>query len=124
MNILKTEDQQLPLAQSQKADNVKQPTVAQLTGEIDFLEQKNAALQARYTALFKLNQLSQDCHDLDSFYPQVHRIIASLITAENFFIVLYEQTFDTLELFIILMKKMKNLKVLLIIKISKDLLRT
>jgi diguanylate cyclase (GGDEF)-like protein len=97
MNILKTEDQQLPLAQSQKADNVKQPTVAQLTGEIDFLEQKNAALQARYTALFKLNQLSQDCHDLDSFYPQVHGIIASLITAENFFIVLYEQTFDTLE---------------------------
>jgi hypothetical protein len=85
MNILKTEDQQLPLAQSQKADNVKQPTVAQLTGEIDFLEQKNAALQARYTALFKLNQLSQDCHDLDSFYPQVHGIIASLITAENFF---------------------------------------
>jgi diguanylate cyclase (GGDEF)-like protein len=97
MNILKTEDRQLPLAKFEKIISVKQPTVEQLSGEIDFLEQKNADLQARYTALFRLNQLSQDCHDLDSFYPQVHSIIASLITAENFFIVLYDQTFDTLE---------------------------
>ena len=69
MNILKTEDRQLPLAKFEKIISVKQPTVEQLSGEIDFLEQKNADLQARYTALFRLNQLSQDCHDLDSFYP-------------------------------------------------------
>ena len=54
-------------------------------------------MQARYTALFKLNQLSQDCHDLESFYPQVHSTIASLMTAKNFFIILYDQTFETLE---------------------------
>jgi hypothetical protein len=85
IHILKTEDTQLSLAKFENIINVKQPTVEQLSGEIDFLEQKNADLQARYTALFRLNQLSQDCHDLDSFYPQVHSIIASLITAENFF---------------------------------------
>ena len=94
---MKIKDQKLAFAQVKKTESVNQPTIEHLVGEIDFLEKKNAGLQARYTALFKLNQLSQDCNDLDSFYPQVHSIIASLITAENFFIVLYDQTFDTLE---------------------------
>ncbi|WP_231562067.1 EAL domain-containing protein [Colwellia psychrerythraea] len=75
----------------------KEASITELSGEVDFLEQKNADLQARYTALFKLNQLSQDCNELDGFYAQVHNIIASLMTAENFFIVLYDQTFETLE---------------------------
>jgi diguanylate cyclase (GGDEF)-like protein len=72
-------------------------SIAELSDEIDFLERKNSDLQARYTALLKLNHLSQECHDLDTFYPQVHSTIASLMTAENFFIALYDQTFDTLE---------------------------
>ncbi|MCJ8318970.1 MAG: EAL domain-containing protein [Colwellia sp.] len=59
------------------------------------LELKNLA--ARHTALFKLNQLSHDCLTLEEFFPQVHAVIASLITAPNFFIVMYEQTFSTLE---------------------------
>ena len=59
------------------------------------LELKN--LQVRHTALFELNQLSHDCRTLAEFYPQVHAVIASLITAPNFFIVMYEQTFSTLE---------------------------
>ncbi|WP_232769262.1 sensor domain-containing phosphodiesterase [Colwellia sp. Bg11-28] len=75
----------------------KEASIADLSGNVDFLEKKNADLQARYTALFKLNQLSQECNDLDSFYPQVHTTIASLMTAKNFFIVLYDQTFETLE---------------------------
>ncbi|HCM46693.1 MAG TPA: bifunctional diguanylate cyclase/phosphodiesterase [Colwellia sp.] len=54
-------------------------------------------MQARYSALFKLNHLSQECSELDSFYPQVHNTIASLMTAKNFFIVIYDQTFETLE---------------------------
>jgi diguanylate cyclase (GGDEF)-like protein len=72
-------------------------SIAELSDEVDFLERKNSDLQARYTALLKLNHLSQECHDLDTFYPQVHSTIASLMTAENFFIALYDQTFDTLE---------------------------
>jgi diguanylate cyclase (GGDEF)-like protein len=72
-------------------------SVAELIEDIGFLEKKNADLQARYTALFQLNQLSQECNDLDSFYPQVHKTIASLMTAENFFIIIYDQTFETLE---------------------------
>jgi len=76
---------------------VKDASITNQSRDIDFLERENADLQARYTALFKLNQLSQECNDLDSFYPQVHRTIASLMNAENFFIVLYDQTFETLE---------------------------
>ncbi len=98
MVILKPEKKQASSIQSvEQLIRAKEASISELTGDIDFLEKKNADLQARYTALFKLNQLSQECNDLDSFYPQVHNTIASLMTAENFFIVLYDQTFDTLE---------------------------
>ena len=59
------------------------------------LEYQN--LSARHTALFQLNQLAHDCDNLPDFYRQVHHIIASLMTAKNFYIVIYEQTFETLE---------------------------
>jgi diguanylate cyclase (GGDEF)-like protein len=65
--------------------------------ELLLLQQQYKNLQRRYTALFRLNQLSQECEDLNDFYPQVHRTIASLMTAYNFFIVSYDQTFSTLE---------------------------
>ncbi|GAW94561.1 bifunctional diguanylate cyclase/phosphodiesterase [Colwellia marinimaniae] len=98
MVILKVANQQ---AKTSKAAEqlicAKEARIVKLTEDVDFLEKKNADLQARYTALFKLNHLSQECLDLDSFYPQVHNTIASLMTAKNFFIVLYDQTFDTLE---------------------------
>ncbi len=54
-------------------------------------------LQARHTALFKLNQLAHDCDNLPDFYQQVHLVISSLMTAKNFYIVMYDQTFETLE---------------------------
>ena len=75
----------------------KERCITSLSGDVDFLERKNAELQARYTALFKLNQLSQDCNELNKFYPQVHSTIASLMTAKNLFIVSYDQTFETIE---------------------------
>lgn len=65
--------------------------------ELLLLQQQYKNLQMRYTALFRLNQLSQECEDLNDFYPQVHRTIASLMTAYNFFIVSYDQTFSTME---------------------------
>jgi len=65
--------------------------------ELTQLKQEYQGLQARYNALFSLNQLSLECDDLKSFYPQVHRTIASLMTAKNFFIVNYDQTFSTME---------------------------
>jgi len=98
MVILKPENKQASSIQSaEQLIRAKEASISELSADIDFLEKKNDDLQARYTALFKLNQLSQECNDLDSFYPQVHNTIASLMTAENFFIVLYDQTFDTLE---------------------------
>lgn len=62
-----------------------------------FLQLEYKELKARHTALFKLNQLSNDCSELSSFFPQVHATISSLITAENFYIVMYDQTFSTIE---------------------------
>jgi len=98
MVILKPEKQKAnSIKVTEQQVNASDESIARLSGEVDFLEKKNADLQARYTALLKLNHLSQECHDLDTFYPQVHSTIASLMTAENFFIVLYDQTFDTLE---------------------------
>ena len=59
--------------------------------------EKYQKLESRYTALFKLNQLSLDCADLKTFFGQVHQIISSLMRAKNFSIVMYDQSFDTLE---------------------------
>lgn len=61
------------------------------------LQAQYQELELRYTALFNLNRLSQECENLNRFYAQVHTSIASLMTAENFYIVTYDQTFSTLE---------------------------
>ena len=55
--------------------------------QLQLLQDEHDNLQKRYTALFQLNQLSQECEELENFYPQVHRTIASLMTANNFYIV-------------------------------------
>jgi diguanylate cyclase (GGDEF)-like protein len=65
--------------------------------ELLLLQQQYKNLKMRYTAMFRLNQLSQECENLDDFYPQVHRTIASLMTANNFFIVSYDEIFSTME---------------------------
>ncbi len=69
-----------------------------LTQDSATLLQKYEKLQERYTALFKLNQLSTDCANLDTFFTQVHYSIASIMSANNFYIVLYDQTLATLDL--------------------------
>jgi diguanylate cyclase (GGDEF)-like protein len=51
----------------------------------------------RYTALFQLNKLSQECSELTTFFYQVHQIIASLMIAKNFYVVMYDQTLATLK---------------------------
>ena len=71
---------------------------ADLTTEPIVLLNKYQKLQDRYTALFKLNQLSIDCANLNTFFEQVHRSIASVMSANNFYIVLYDQTLSTLDL--------------------------
>jgi diguanylate cyclase (GGDEF)-like protein len=68
-----------------------------LAKETTALLVKYRKLEDRYTALFKLNQLSHDCADLSIFYGQVHQSIASVMRAENFYIALYDQTLSTLE---------------------------
>ena len=74
------------------------PTGRELSLEdYEKLSDRYLNLQDRYTALFKLNQLSLDCADLNSFFAQTHQVINSLMLAENFYIVMYDQTFSTLE---------------------------
>jgi diguanylate cyclase (GGDEF)-like protein len=77
-----------------KMDQMQEP---EKSDELLLLQQQYEELQMRYSALFSLNQLSQECEDLNYFYPQVHRTIASLMSAGNFFIVSYDQTFSTIE---------------------------
>ena len=72
-------------------------TNVDLATESIVLLNKYQNLQDRYTALFKLNQLSIDCANLNTFFEQVHRSIASVMSASNFYIVLYDQTLSTLE---------------------------
>ncbi len=80
-----------------KTDKPDKTLAAEKPDELVLLQQQYNDLQIRYSALFRLNQLSQECEDLNDFYPQVHRTIASLMTAFNFFIVSYDQTFSTME---------------------------
>jgi hypothetical protein len=92
--------------------------------ELLLLQEQYKNLERRYTALFRLNQLSQECDDLDDFYPQVHRTIASLMTASNFFIVSYDQTFSTVEFVYYVDEKDPKPEVLLIMVIFQDHLLT
>ena len=70
---------------------------ADLAKESIVLLHKYQKLKNRYTALLQLNQLSIDCVDLNGLLEQVHHAIAGVMSANNFYIVLYDQTFSTLE---------------------------
>jgi len=70
---------------------------ADLAKESTALLNKYQKLEDRYTALFILNQLSVDCANLSVFFEQVHQSIAAVMSANNFYIVLYDQTLSTLE---------------------------
>lgn len=85
------------VSKSNKASTQYTKTETDTLAQLQVLQEQHQNLQMRYTALLHLNKLSQECDELDKFYPQVHRTIASLMTAENFYIVTYDQTFSTLE---------------------------
>ena len=51
---------------------------------------KYRQLEARYTALFTLNQLAVDCADLNIFFEQVHQAISAVMPAKNFYIAMYD----------------------------------
>lgn len=70
---------------------------AELQSEIDTLKKEYQYLADRHDALFKLNSLLSECSDIHDFYYQVHKVVASLMVAGNFYIVLYDQTFEELE---------------------------
>ncbi|MEW6984072.1 EAL domain-containing protein [Colwelliaceae bacterium 6471] len=82
---------------SKKFNNKEQDSSTELAKNAILLLEKYNALNERYNALFKLNQLANDCVDIRRFYAQVHQSISSLMLAENFYIVMYDQTYSTLE---------------------------
>lgn len=77
--------------------NSSLPMATEEHAAFDKLQGKYQNLSERFTALFELNKLSQECADISAFFPEVHRIIASLMTAKNFYVVMYDQTLSTLE---------------------------
>ncbi len=70
---------------------------ADLAKESLALLNKYKNLQERYTALFKLSQLSIESANLSSFFQQVHHSIAEIMSANNFYIALYDETLATLD---------------------------
>ena len=92
-----TKDVEKSQSESVLTDEQVSTDTAEVQKQLSALQQQHQELQSRYKALFHLNQLSQECDELDHFYPQVHRTIASLMTAKNFYIVTYDQTFATLD---------------------------
>lgn len=54
----------------------------ELSGELERLRASYQNLQDRHTALFKLNKLSQECTELNSFFEQVHQVISGLMVAK------------------------------------------
>lgn len=61
------------------------------------MSQKYRRLKLFHSALFEITELANDCKDIESFYKNVHRIVATLTDANNFFIVMYEQSMQTLQ---------------------------
>ncbi|WP_341502518.1 EAL domain-containing protein [Gallaecimonas sp. GXIMD4217] len=49
-------------------------------------------------ALYRITELSSDSPDQVSFFPVLHRIVASLLPAKNFYIALYHSPDDSIEL--------------------------
>lgn len=80
---------------SASADILEQ--FSNLQSEFDKLKKEHQYLADRHDALFKLNSLLSECQDIQDFYQQVHKVVASLMVADNFYIVLYDQTFQELE---------------------------
>lgn len=67
-----------------------------LAKESLILLDKYRKLEARYTALFTLNQLAVDCADLNTFFTQVHHAISAIMPANNFYIAMYDQGAQTI----------------------------
>lgn len=65
--------------------------------ELTLLKANHQKLQDRYSALYNLNQLSVDSNDLSVLYREIHKAIDAIMRARNFYIALYDQTFETLE---------------------------
>jgi len=82
---------------SQKSSSSDNEHGLALAKETLTLLEKYSKLSDRYNALIKLNELSNECVDLGAFFGQLHHTIASLMLAENFYIVMYDQTFETIE---------------------------
>lgn len=80
-----------------QSSNLLSEPEAVLANEALQLVNKYRKLEDRYAALLKLNQLSIDCADITIFFGQIHSYIASLMNAKNFYIVIYDQTFATIE---------------------------
>jgi diguanylate cyclase (GGDEF)-like protein len=93
-NINKTKNQ---MNDSIASDQDTTTINTELAKEAVLLADKYHKLEDRYTALFTLNKLSSDCTELDTFYRQVHSAMSAIMLAENFFIVIFDQTLSTLE---------------------------
>lgn len=83
--------------QSKSKESLSHLSRKSLEAELLSLRSDHEDLLDRHIALFALNKLAQECTELSTFFSQVHQIIAKLMIAENFYVVMYDQTLSTLE---------------------------
>src|SRR3972149_2718324 len=81
--------------------NDQAKTQAQLSAELAALRRRVAELEARepehrraeqvQAALYRIADAASAVDDMQEFYAPVHRIVAELMVADNFFIALYDE---------------------------------
>lgn len=66
-----------------------------VVNNVEKLDDDYGQLAARYHGLITINQLLHDIDDLSTFYRQIHHTLISLISADNFSIVIFDRAFNT-----------------------------
>lgn len=62
----------------------------------DITERKRS--EARHAALYAISEAAHTAEDLPSLFPQIHQIIGTLLPAENFSVLLYDENTDQLSI--------------------------
>lgn len=80
----------------QKSENLADSD-EKLNENISELRDKYKALEHRHEMLCQLNKLSNEADNLYDFFQQIYRLIQSGISAEKFYVIFFDATFDTIE---------------------------
>lgn len=64
---------------------------------LEKLSEQYSNAQFHHRALYKITQLASECTEIALFYPEVHKVVASLMNANNFYIALLDSPREHIE---------------------------